>query len=231
MILDGEEFSISEDRKQIKGKGKEYTIKDFQNEVGKKILFYEAAEDGTVYGFSNEEKLEKWLKEKNLLDGYKKHKELMKKIKRKRSPEEDEKIKQYQIKQVEKDKANFKKILDKHNLKQDQVQEMENLLKEDYDPHFKQTHRSLYLYDYRWYQGSYIILRGGNQYCGTRYARSYPDLGSFNFDNKANSLKLSCNSHAYVYAGKNYEWPYLHIIWNIGDLSNWLNSISSAVVY
>lgn len=178
--------------------------------------------------------MENWLKERNLFKEHEKHKELVKRIKRKRSPEEFEKIKQYQIKLVKKDTDEFMKFLEKHNLKQDQIQEIEDILK-DYDPHFKQRPRSCYLYDYIWYGGSVLKLRSGYQYCGTRYAMAYPDLGVFNFDNKANSVKFNCNSYAYLYAGKNYEKPYLKLSGNLVDLnwtgSYWRNSISSAIVY
>ncbi len=216
----------------------DYSEEDFQKEVGKKIPFLvasrEAAKDGIVYGFSDEEKMEKWLKEKNLLEEHEKHKELMKKIKKERSPEDPEKIKQYQIKQVKKDTENFKKFLEKHNLKQEQIQEIEDILK-DYDPHFKQKPRSLYLYDYVWYGGTVIKLRGGDQYCGKRYAISCPDLGLFNFDNKTNSVKLNCGSYAYLYTDKWYGGACLYIWCNLVDLnffwSFWRNSISSVIVY
>lgn len=238
IILDGEEFSISEDGKQIKGKKKDYSEEDFHKEVGKNIPFLvapqEAAKDGIVYGFSDEEKMEKWLKEKNLFEEHEKHKELMKKIKKERSPEELEKIEQYQTKQVKKDTENFKKFLEKHKLKQEQIQEMEDILK-DYDPHFKQKPRSLYLYDYVWYRGTYIKLRGGHQYCGKRYAIAYPNLGLFNFDNKANSVKLNCRSYAYLYTDKWYGGARLLVTSNLVDLNffwvHWRNSISSAIVY
>ena len=238
MVLDGEEFSISEDGKHIKGKNRDYSEEDFHKEEGRKILFLvapkEVAKDGVVYGFSDEEKMEKWLKEKDLLDKHKEHKELMKKIRRERSPEEREKIKEYQIKFVNKDTENFKKILKEHNLKPEQIQEVEDILK-DYDPHFKQKPRSLYLYDYIWFGGAVIKLRGGHQYCGKRYALSYPDLGAFKFDNKANSLILNCGSYAYLYTDKWYGGARLSVYGNLLDLNffwaHWRNSISSAIVY
>ena len=65
MILDGEEFSISEDGKVIKGKEKEYSEEDFHKEKGKNTPFLiaprEAARDGIGYGFSDEEKLSRGL--------------------------------------------------------------------------------------------------------------------------------------------------------------------------
>ncbi len=238
MILDGEEYSISEDQKHITGPKKKYTQEDFKEEKGKKIPFLiappETAKDGIIYGFSDEEKMEKWLKEKNLFKEHEKHKELMKKIKKERSPEELEKIKQYQIKQVEKDTKKFTEILEKHNLKPEQIDELEKL-SEDYDPHFKQKPRSLYLYDRVWWGGLYIKLRGGHQYCGKRYSIAYPDLGYFGFDNKASSLKINCSSYGYIYTDKWYKGAYFYFWVNLHDLNFWGwgfgNSISSAIVY
>ena len=238
IILDGEEYSISEDRKHITGPKKKYTQEDFKEEMGKKIPFLiaprESAKDGIIYGFSNEEKMEKWLKEKNKFEEYEREKELDKKLKRERSPEEREKIKQYQIKFVEKDTKNFKKLLEKHNLKPEQIDELEKL-SEDYDPHFKQKPRSLYLYGRVWYGGPYIKLRGGHQYCGKRYKIAYPDLGYFGFDNKASSAKLNCGSYARLYTDKWYGGASLKIEWNWVDLNFWVwafgNSVSSAKVW
>ncbi len=245
-IIDGEEYSISEDRKQYIGPKKKFTAEDFRKEKGGKIqVIYvprEAAEDGTAFGFSDEEKLEKWLKDTNRFDEYQKMKELEKKLKRKRTPEEDEEIKQYQMKEVKRANQKYKKFLERHNLKPGELKKRREIL-EDHDPHFKFKSHSLYLFDGVMYMPPwvFVVLPGGHSYCGIRYSRAYPNLGyckdifGKGFDNRASSLIIDCASYGKLFTDINYGGAWMYFATHVPTLDfathSFNNSFSSAIVY
>lgn len=238
IIVDEEEYSISEDKKHITSSKKKFTTEEFKEEIEKKIPFIaapkEAETDGKIYAFSSEEKFEEWLKKKELYENYERHKELVKKLKKEKSPKEKEKIEMYQKKQVEEDTEKYKKFLEKNNLKHDQHEKIIEIL-EDQDSHFKKPLHSLYLFDGTWWTGAYIALAGGHQYCYKRYSRAYPDLGYFGFDNRAESASLSCGSYAYCYTDKWYGGARFYVGCNLVNFwflfSYFGNSVSSAIVY
>lgn len=243
LVLDGEEYSISEDKKNIIGPSKEYTLDEFREEKLKNIIMFaalkEVVKDGTVLGFSDEDKLEKWLKEKDLYEEHKKNKEHLEKVlKKERSPEEWEKIKQSQVKQVEKATTRYNNFLKKHNLRPDQLKEIREKIEKEYDPFFPPKIHSLHLYDGFNYTGHHISLKGGYTYCGKGYPRYYPDFRTFNFNDKASSLILDCRSKAYIYQHITWGGTRLWVDTNLPNLRWawwWIggfdNKISSAIVY
>lgn len=248
-VIDGEDYSISEDRKNITSQKKKYTFEDFGEEKGGTISFIivprEAAEDGTAYGFSTEEKLEKWLKATNRFDEYKREKEMEKRLKKERTPEMLEKIKQSQIKEVKKTTEKYENFLKQHNLKPEETKKRREIL-EDYDPFSKFKSHSLYLWDNTFFPffrfpWLFIVLPGGHSYCGKRYYRDYPDLGIFKdqngkgFDNRASSLIVDCGSYGTLYTDKDLKGAWMRFYTNVWTLDfatySFNNSFSSARVY
>ena len=238
VIIDGEEYTLSEDKKRIKGPEKDYEAEEFKKEKGKDIPFFaapkESEQDGKIYAFTTEEKFEKWLKDRDLLDQYKKDKELDKKFAKEKTSEEFEKIKKHQIKEVEEATEKYKKFLEKHKLKPEQHDEIQKVL-ENHDPHFERPTHSLYLHDYRWWGGAAIALKGGYTYCYARYPKYYPNLGWFGFDNRAESASLSCGSYAWLYSDSYYGGSQFLVLCNLGFFGFFWNcfgnSASSAKVY
>ena len=238
VIIDGEEYTLSEDKKRIKGPEKDYEAEEFKKEKGKDIPFFaapkESETDGKIYAFTTEEKFEEWLKDRKLLDQYKKDKELAKKFTKEKTPEDLEKIKKQQVKKVEEATEKYKKFLDKHKLKPDQHDEIQKVL-EKHDPHYERPIHSLHLYDYTWWGGATVTLPGGYVYCYVRYPKYYPYLSWFGFDNRAESAKLTCGSYAYVYTDPYYKGARFYIGCNLAIFGFWWsyfgNSVSSAIVY
>lgn len=258
IVVDGEEYSISEDRKDFKGAHRKYTFKEFKEEKGKKVPFIivprEAAEDGTAYVFSNEEKLEKWLKHTNQFELYEEHKKWVERLKKKGPDEDPKRIKETQKIEIENATEKYLNFLKEHKLKPEDTKKKREIL-EDYDPFFKFEGHSLYLFDGINFEPPVAVFPGGHRYCGVRYPRFYPDLGSF--ENKASSLIFDCLSKAYLYTEPYYKldannkWvigddgkPMLNLDWpgawelfliNIPNLDfakhGFGNSVSSALVY
>lgn len=208
--------------------------------MGEKVRFvivpFEAAKDGIAYGFSKEEKLEKWLKATKRFDKYKEEKELEKRLEKKRTPEEYEEIKQYQIRLVKKNTEKYKNFLEKHNLKPEETEKRKAIL-EDHNPYFKFKSHSVHLFDGIFFMLPWknITLKGGHSYCGKRYYLDYPDLGIFNFDNKAESLIVDCGSYGTLFTDVNLRGAWCKFYTHIPNL-DWLNygfrnSISSVRVY
>lgn len=243
IVLDGEEFDITEDKETIKSSTKEFSKAEFRKEKGEKMKFFivppEAETEGTMYGFSNEEKFEEWLKEKDLLERYEKHKEVLKHVRKEKSKEEVEKIKQFQLKEVQVTTERYSKFLEKHNLKQDEFDKIKEVI-EKQDPHFKPQKHSLYLYEHTLWWGRSIVLPGGTWYWDWIFLkcspRAYGDLRWFGFDNIASSLSLCGSASAYLYNEPWYRGACLIVFWHIANL-HWVSgacfgdTISSAIVY
>lgn len=237
LILDGDKFEISEDKKHITGKGKKYTKDDFQKEKKDKFLFLEAPPErigtGVVYGFSDESKYEKWLKDNNLDKTYEREKRMLEKVRRKLSTlstEEIEGIKQKQIKNVKATTEKYEKFLKKHNLKPGDTEKIEERLEEEYDPFVGGSH-TISLWDLPSYLGA------GYAFVGDWWAgKYYPDLSYMNFDNKASSVRFYTSgpcSFAILFAGKNFTGAKLRVWFNLYSLF-WVffeNRASSLIVY
>ncbi len=235
IIIDGKEYTASKDKKYIEGKEKNYKIEEFQKEKGRKIPIMvappETTKEGVVYGFSDEQKFEKWLKENKLDDGYDRHKKILEKARRELSSEKREKIKEQQIKEVKETTEKFEKFLREHNLKPDEFEKIEKLLEDEHDPYSKEHSHTLYLYDATWWQGVFWGLPGDYF-----FGRWYPDFRYFNCNDKASSLSTWFSRFANLYEHINYGGARLHAWVALADIHTiwglWLgNRASSAVVF
>lgn len=232
LVINGEEYSISEDYKYIIGSKKKYTVEEFQ-EDNKGIKNLVTLREGTVVGFFEEKEFDKWLLKKNLHEEYNKHKKSLKKVlETKRTPVEWEKINQHQIKEEKKATTRFKSFLKKHNLEADQHELIQEKIKEDWDPYLPPKLNTLYLYEHWFYGGRVLSLVGGYTYCGMNFPKYYPNLGVFNFNNIASSWQTTCGSTALIYELINFggleNWifgPYAPVIFFLND------NVSSAIVY
>lgn len=238
LILDGDKFEISKDKKYVTGKGKKYSLEDFEKEKKDKFLFFEAPPEriGTdaVYGFSTESKYEKWLKDNKLDKTYEREKRMLEKVRRKLTTltaEEIEEIKQKQVKNVKATTEKYEKFLKKHNLKFGDAKKVEELLEEEYDPFVGGSH-TIWLADKPWYLGvGYGFL--GNWWGGIYY----PDLSllDIDMDNKASSAAFATSggecSFAILFVDKNFKGSRLRISQNLPWLYWWDNKASSLVVF
>jgi len=237
LILDGDKFEISEDKKFITGKGKKYSKDDFQKEMKDKFLFLEAPPEriGTpaVYGFSTESKYEKWLKDNKLDETYGHEKRMLEKVKKKLSTlttEEIEGIKQKQIKNVKATTEKYEKFLKKHNLKRDDIKKIEELMEEEYDPFVGGSH-TVWLFD------GFNYLGAGYGFAGDLWGGLYyHDLRAFNMNNKTSSVMFTTSgpcSCAILFDGYNFTGRRFRIWSNLPILIWWLfdNITSSLVVF
>lgn len=239
IIIDGEKYTISKDKKHITGPKTDLTTEEFREQKGKKIPFLvappETVKKGAVYGFSDEAKLVGWFKEVNLYDTYKKDKEMDKYLKQFKTDDEREKFAQQQIKKIQIATEKHEKLLKKYNLKSndfDKIQEKKLELGPEDDQH------SLYLYDYTWFNGRGIIIPGGRWWWFWIYPYEVPKLSSptWNFDKLAESLSKWGSDHARVYSGEKYTGVQLYIWTHIADLDCYFgiyfrNKIRSCKVY
>lgn len=232
IIIDGEEYSISEDRKNIKGKEKKYTIDEFREEKAKKIPIFVAppktVREGVVFGFSKKEDHEKWLKENGLYEDHELQKKILEKVKHKLSSEGYEKFKKHQIEEVKEATTKFEEFMKKHNLKSDEIEKIQKLLRDD--PYFGKHTNSIYLYHDIWFQRWGIVLPGKTyawEFCG----RFYNDFRDFGFNDKASSYWQT--DKAILFEHINFEGAqfYCHQDY-IGDLRayGWNDKVSSALV-
>lgn len=235
MMLDGEEYILSDDKKSFKGKDKTYKVDDFKKEGLKKYPFSiippKEISEGIVYSFSNEQKYEQWLKEKNLSYIYEKIKKIKKKVQREKSPEDLEKIKKQQIKKVKEASEKFQKFLKKHNLKEGEIERIYELLEEEYDPELEEPGHSLQLFDKTWYgwtQPSKVLVLPGSW-----EGVAYRDLGYYDFDNMTSSLSTWGSWRATVFSEKNLQGAMFSFIWAHPELHpiGWDNIISSCIVF
>lgn len=232
MILDGEEFLLSEDKKSFKGKEKTYKIDELKKERSSKFPFSiippEEISEGVIYTFSSEQKFEKWLKEKNLIGEYERFKKAKKRVQKERSSEEIEKIKAHQIKEAKENSEKFQEFLKKHNLKANEIEKIQESFEKEYDPEIGESGHTLYLYDQTWWRGDHIDLSGF-----LLGGRVYQDFNWFNFDNKASSLSTWGSLFATVFEFPNLSGGQLLCWIALADLEciGWDNKISSCIVF
>lgn len=239
IILDGEEHVLSGDKKHLKGPKKEYTVEEFRKAKGEKAKFLivppaEVAE-GSVFSFTTKEKYESWLAKQNLLEAHKKDKEMDKWVRGKKSPAEDEEFIRQQNEKIKTATEKFETFLQKHNLKSDDIDKLQDKLIElgpDHNQH------SLYLYDGTWWTGRGIVIPGGRWWWFWVYPNCVPDLSQIPwfFDNIASSLATWGSDHARLYSEKWYGGIELTVYAAIGDLDVFFgihfgNVISSVKVY
>jgi hypothetical protein len=246
LIIDGKDYSISKDRKLYTGPTKKYTSEEYREEMGGQIQIIfvpsEAAKDGIAYGFSNEEKLEKWLKATNRFDEYKKNRQLEKRLEKMSTPEHYKEVREDQIKLVKKTTEKYMEFLKQHNLKPDDFERRREILQE-HNPYYKFRDHSLYLFDLPNFQAPWklIGLRGGDSYCNEHYYIDYPNLGDHKdqygegFDNRASALATDCGSYGVLFTDINLEGAHMFFNTYILNLDfvtySFDNSISSARVY
>ena len=235
MMLDGEEYILSDDKKIFKGKDKTYKVDEFRKEGSKNYPFSiippKEVSEGIVYSFSNEQKYEQWLKEKNLSYISEKIKKIQKKMQKERSPEDLEKIKKQQIKEVKKASAKFHQFLKKHNLKENEIEKIHELLEEEYDPELGEPGNSLYLFDKTWYgwtdPSKTLVLPG------LLTGRIYRDLEDYDFNNMASSLSTWGSWFVIVFDGDELKGRQFTFLWAHPELHpiGWDNCISSCIVF
>ncbi|UCC20831.1 MAG: hypothetical protein JSV62_06005 [Promethearchaeota archaeon] len=212
IILDGEEYTLSDDKTSIRGKDKTYKVDEFKKERIDKFPFSiippEKISEGIVYSFSNEQKFEKWLKENNLIGEYEKIKKIRKKAKKERSSEEIEKIKKQQMKEIKEATEKFQNFLKKHNLKSNEIEKIQELLEDEYDPELGTPGHTLYLFDQPWWAGRAIALPG-NWFGG----RQYRDLSLFDFNDITSSFSTWGSWHITLYCDKDllgaFHWSWV----------------------
>jgi len=232
LIVDGKEYTVTDDNKYVEGRRKTRTIEEFREKKGKMIpiLVVPPDEEGAVYGFSNEKKHKEWLIENKLHKNYEREQKMLEKARLGPSPAERERIK----KDVKEATEKFGKILKEHNLK---VNEFEKIEKLRDNPYFSSPFHSAILYNKRFYDpsGSCVVLPGNR--CDWGY---YPDLGDYGFNNKTSSIKMDrfCSDKVWFWDGINFTHAHLEIIRSEIDLANfwfwfglWDNKISSAIVF
>jgi len=232
IIIDGEEYSVPEDKKHIEGKAKKYTIDEFREEKANKIPIFVAppktVSEGVVFGFSNEKSHEKWLKENNLYEDYELQKKILEKVKHKISSEGYEKIKKHQIEEVKEATTKFEEFLKKHSLKFDEIEKIQKLLRDD--PYFGKHTHSIYLYRDIWFQGWGVVLPGKIypwEFCG----RFYNDFRDYGFNDKTSSYWQT--DKAILFQHINFEGAQFYCSKPIiGDLRvfGWNDKASSALV-
>ncbi|MFX1297874.1 MAG: hypothetical protein ACFFD2_23885 [Promethearchaeota archaeon] len=236
IILDGNEYKVSKDKKYIEGIEKNYKIDEFRKEKGKKIPFVVISEDankeGVVYGFSDEKNYEQWLKENKLDEGYERHKKILENAKRKMSPKKLEKIKEHQVNMVNMATEKFNKFLKKNNLKSDELEKINKLLIEDYNPYYREySQNHAFLYDSTWWQGVGWVFPGD-----WNLGIWYPDLSWFGCNDRASSISTWFSSHVTLFDGIKWTGTRVDIKIAVADLDtiwgNWLgNRVSSIQVY
>ena len=96
LIVDGKEYTITDEDKFVQGRRKKRTIDEFKEKKGEIIPilvvppdFYE---EGVVYGFSNEKNHKEWLIENKLHKNYDREQKMLEKARRDLLPEESERI-------------------------------------------------------------------------------------------------------------------------------------------
>ena len=238
LVLDGEKFELSEDKKHLKGKEKKYTLDDFKKEKKDKFRFLEVPPErvgaGAIYGFSNESKYGKWLKDNKLDKSYEREKRMTEKVRKKLSTlttEELEGIKQKQMKEVNVITEKYEKFLKKHNIKFGDTKKIEELMEEEYDPFVGGSHTI-------WLADGFDYLGAGYGFAGDWWAgRYYPDLTLFKMDNKTSSAYFAISgpcSFAILFDGKNFTGAKFRIWTSLPNLDFWWNfnnKTSSLIVY
>ena len=233
LIVDGKEYTITDDNKFVQGRQKRRTLDEFKEKKGEVIPilvippdFYE---EGAVYGFSNEKNHKEWLIENRLHKNYDREQKMLEKARRDLLPEESERIK----KEVKEATEKFGKFLKEHNLKADEIEKIEKLRD---DPYFSGPLHSVILYNLKYYDssGSYLVLPGYPSPC----QRYYKDLRVYGFNDKTSSFVLRCSEKVKFFEHINYGGAKLVSHDSRSDLSNfwfwfgfWHNRISSVIVY
>lgn len=233
LIVDGKEYTITDDKKFVQGRRKRRTIEEFKTKKGEIIPilvippdFYE---EGVVYGFSNEKNHKEWLIENRLHKNYDREQKMLEKARRDLLPEERERIN----KEVKEATEQFGKFLKEHNLKADEIEKIEKL---GDDPYFSGPLHSVILYNLKHYDksGSYLVLPGYPSPCH----KHYKDLRDYNFNDKTSSFVLRCSEKVVFHEHINYGGAKLVSYDSRSDLSDfwfyfgfWNNRISSVVVY
>ncbi len=233
LIVDGKEYTITDDDKFVQGRRKRRSIDEFRGKKGEIIpilvLPPDFYEEGVVYGFSNENNHKEWLIENKLHKNYDREQKMLEKARRDLLPEESERIN----KEVEEATEKFGKFLKAHNLKANEIEKIDKLRE---DPYFSGPFHSAILYDRLYYDpgGSYLVLPGGGYPC----RRYYNDLRRYNFNDKTSSFLLTCSHRVRLFEHINYSGATLNSYGNQENLKNfwfwfgwWNNRISSAIVY
>lgn len=231
LIVDGKEYTITDEDKFVQGRRKRRTIDEFRKKKGEIIPilvvppdFYEL---GVVYGFSNEANYKEWLIENKLHRNYEREQKMLEKARRDLLPEENERIN----KEVNEATEKFGKFLKENNLKANEIEKIEKLRE---DPYFSGPFHSVVLYDMAQYDYNfgYLVLPGSG--CG----RYYYDLRNYNFNDKTSSFLLTCSHKIKIFEHIKYGGAQLICYDNQPDLRNfwfwfgwWNNRISSVIEY
>ena len=233
LIVDGKEYTVTDDNKYVEGRGKRRTIDEFIEEKGKSNLILvippNVDEEGAVYGFSNKKNHKEWLIENKLHKNYDREQRILEKARRDLLPEETERI----TKEVKEATEMFGKFLAEHNLKANEIEKIQKLREE---PYLAGPSHSVILYDRleRDPTGSYIVLPGGGYGCG----KHYNNLGAHSFNNKTSSFTLTCSQHVKIFADYNYQGISIDSFASQNRLDVWWlwfgmlnNQVSSVIVY
>ncbi len=235
LIVDGKEYTLTDDNKFVEGRRKKRTIDEFREKKGKMIPILvvppDAYKEGAVYGFSNEKNYKEWLIENKLHKNYEREQKMLEKARRGPSPEERERIK----KKVKEATEKFEKFLKENNLKANEIEKIEELRD---NPYFSDPIHSAIFYDKRFYNpsGSRIVLEGDP--CSWGY---YPNLGDLGFDNKTSSILMTtCTEKVRIWDAVNFIEQGNHVVeiyQSNDDLANfwfwfglWNNKASSALI-
>ena len=190
-VLDEEEeFIVDVEKKKIKGPKKEYTVDEFKEKSKEfPIVVIPPAEikKKAIYGFTNNNKFEKWLEKEKILDNYKKAKKLVEKSKKERTSKQKEELSKYQEKVITEATEFLQKEFDKHNIKPDEVEKIEEL-KKNIDPLYGPVAQCVIVYEHPWYRGGWRHLIPGIP---------MPDFGWIGFNDVVSAIL--CIGHCVIF--------------------------------
>ncbi len=190
-VIDGETYSLSDDEQHITGLHHRFSVSEFKEQRISNLPFLVVPPDsmgpGRVFGFSDEAKLERWLKNVDLYEDYGKNREMLEAGKRRLAaltPEQRERHSRDERARVERATRTFLAFLEEHGVEPHEIDKIRTIRAGLGPEHDGDT---LYLYENIWYGGLMVGLPSDLASRGGRY---YDDLGNYQMDNKVSSYSL-----------------------------------------